>query len=153
MTQDPNSSKIVDQWGVVALPKGSGANAAFSAPINAGFGVGVSTGAPNKPLAYAFLEFAARPDIAARYNTVVGGIDPVRQSTLDDPNYVSFVGQEVVDAIRNAHGHAVPWPTDANWFQLQESLTDNLSLALIGEKTPQQALDDTQTDWVGMVGN
>ncbi len=147
MTDDPASSKIVNQWGVVALPMGSGSGARVVAPINAGFGIGISAGSKNKELAYAFLEYAVRPEIAARYNTVIGGIDPVRKSTLADPAFVNFVGQEVVDAITAAHANAVAWPTSAIWFTLQEPLTDNLSLALTGDKTPQQALDDTQAAW------
>ncbi len=99
-----------------------------------------------------FLNFVARPDVAARYNTVVGGIDPVRYSTLEDPAYIEFAGTEIVDAIKAAHANAITWPTNAEWFELQESLTDNLSLALIGEKTPQQALDDTQAAWLQVLG-
>jgi multiple sugar transport system substrate-binding protein len=147
MTNDPASSTIVGQWGVVPLPTGPAPSGRVIAPINAGFAIGVSTGSQNKPLAYEFLKFASRPDVAARYNTVVGGIDPVRKSTLDNPAFVNFVGQEVADAIRAAHANAVPWPTDAKWFSLQEPLNDNLSLALTGQKTPQQALDDTQKAW------
>lgn len=152
MTDDPASSKIVGQWGVVPLPKGPGDKGKTVASVNAGFGVGVSTGSQNKELAYAFLAFVANPDIAARYNTVVGGIDPVRKSTLDDPKFVEFVGTEVADAIAKAHANAVVWPTDAKWFKLQEPLTDNLSLALTGEKTPQKALDDTQKTWEEILG-
>jgi len=147
MTDDPASSKIVGQWGVVPLPKGPGAKGKTVASVNAGFGVGVSAGSKNKDLAYAFLDFAADPKITARYNTVVGGIDPVRKSTLDDPKFIEFVGPEVAEAITKAHANAVVWPTDAKWFKLQEPLTDNLSLALTGEKTPQKALDDTQKVW------
>lgn len=147
MTDDPASSKIVGEWGVVPLPKGPGEKGKHTATINAGFGMGVSTGSKNKDLAYEFLMFAARPDIAARYNTVVGGIDPVRKSTLEDPKYVEFVGDEVAAAVREAHSFAVAWPTDALWSKLQEPLNNNLSLALTGEKTPQEALDDTQAAW------
>ncbi len=147
MTDDPASSKIVGQWGVVALPKSSGDKGRVVAPINAGFGIGVSAGSQNKALAYKFLEYVTRPEIAARYNSVIGGIDPVRKSTLNDPAFVTFIGQEVVDAIEAAHANAVAWPTSSIWFKLQEPLTDNLSLALTGDKTPQQALDDTQVAW------
>jgi ABC-type glycerol-3-phosphate transport system substrate-binding protein len=41
----------------------------------------------------------------------------------------------------------MPWPTSAEWAELQEVLNENLSLALTGAKTPQEALDDTQADW------
>jgi len=131
----------------VALPKSSGEKGRVVAPINAGFGIGISTGSTNKELAYKFLEFVTRPEIAARYNTVVGGIDPVRKSTLKDPAFITFVGKDVADAIEAAHANAVAWPTSSIWFKLQEPLTDNLSLALTGDKTPQQALDDTQASW------
>lgn len=152
MTDDPDTSAIVGQWGVGPLPMGSGENAQIVASVNAGFSVGVSTLAPNPDVAMEFLMFIARPDIAARYNTVVGGIDPVRYSTLEDPAFIEFAGEEMVDTIRTAHQNAVTWPTDALWFELQEPLTDNLSLALIGTKTPQQALDDTQQAWLSILG-
>ncbi|NMB62294.1 MAG: sugar ABC transporter substrate-binding protein [Chloroflexi bacterium] len=152
MTDDPESSSIVGKWGVGHLPIGSGDNAKVVASVNAGFAVGVSAVAPHPDAAMEFLNFIARPDIAARYNTVVGGIDPVRYSTLEDPAYIEFAGQEIVDAIKAAHANAITWSTSAQWFELQEPLTDNLSLALIGDKTPQQALDDTQAAWLQILG-
>ncbi len=152
MTNDPNSSEIVDQWGVVPLPKGPPPKGRVVASVNAGFALGVSTGSKNKDLAFAFLYFAARPDITERYNTVVGGIDPVRKSTLDDTKFIDFVSKEVADAITLANANAVTWPTSALWFKLQEPLNDNLSLALTGDKTPQQALDDTQKAWKKIIG-
>lgn len=148
MTDAPDTSVIAGKWGAVALPTGSGPKATVVAPVNAGFGIGISTGSQKPELAQAFLEFVARPDIAKRYNTVVGGIDPVRKSTLNDPDFQAFYGPEIVSAIVAGHaGQLAPWPTSALWFKLQESLTDNLSLALTGEKTAQQALDDTQATW------
>lgn len=152
MTDDPASSKIVGEWGVVPLPKGPGEKGRVVASVNAGFGVGVSAGSQKKDLAYAFLSFIASPEVAARYNTVVGGIDPVRKSTLENPKFIEFVGSEVAEAIKVSHANAVVWPTDAKWFTLQEPLTDNLSLALTGDKTPQQALDDTQKAWEEILG-
>jgi multiple sugar transport system substrate-binding protein len=113
--------------------------------------MGVSTGSQNKACAYEFLSFVARPDIALKYNMVVGGIDPVRKSTLDNPDYQKFIDPQIAAAIKAAHAHAVFWPTSAIWSQMQEPLTDNLSLALTGDKTPQQALDDTQLAWLQLL--
>jgi len=152
MTDDPESSAIVGKWGVGPLPKGTGPSAQVVASVNAGFGMGISTMAPNPEAAVAFLEFMADPEIAAKYNTVVGGIDPVRYSTLEDPAFIEFAGEDIVEAIKTAHANAITWPTDALWFELQESLTDNLSLALIGSKSPQEALDDTQQVWLEILG-
>jgi len=151
ISSDPKASTIVGQYGVVALPKGPGPKGKVTAPINAGFGIGVSSHAPNADVAMAFFEYVARPDVALRYNTVIGGIDPVRVSTLNNAAYIKFSGMELVNAIKAAHAHPVPWPTSALWFKLQEPLTDNLSLALTGDKTPQQALDDTQKSWLDIM--
>lgn len=152
MTDDPASSKIGGQYGVIPLPVGPEPAGKVVASVNAGFAMGVSSGSKNKDLAYAFLKYVADPETAKRYNTVVGGIDPVRKSTLKDAKFIEFVGEEVADAIEKAHANTVVWPTDALWFKLQEPLNDNLSLALTGEKTPKQALDDTQKAWEGILG-
>lgn len=152
MTDNPEQSTITGEWGVAPMPQGTGPGAQTVAPINAGFGVGVSTSAQNPEVADAFLEFVVRPDIVVRANTIVGGLDPTRVSTLDDPDYRAHVSDSVADAIKAAHANAVAWPTNAQWPELQEILNENLSLALIGEKTPQQALDDTQADWEAILG-
>jgi ABC-type glycerol-3-phosphate transport system substrate-binding protein len=152
MTNDPTASKIVGQWGISPMPKGPGAKGKVTASLNAGWAIGLSQGSKDKELAYAFLEYAARPDIQLRYNTVVGGIDPVRKSTLNDPAYIKFVSPQVADAIKGAHATgAMAWPNTELWFKLQEPLTDNLSLALTGDKNPKQALDDTQAAWLKII--
>lgn len=152
MTDNPEQSKIIGEWGVVPLPQGTGPKARTVAVNNAGFGLGLSTMAQDPDLALEFLKFNARPDINVRANTIVGGLDPTRWSTLDDPTYRAHVGDELADAIKAAHENAMPWPTDAKWAELQEVLNENLSLALTGDKTPQEALDDTQAEWESILG-
>lgn len=147
MSDSPEESSIVGQWGAVLIPKGPGVKGQVISPANAGFGIGVSTLTAQDDLAMAFIEYAARPDICLEYNTIVGGIDPVRWSTLDNQKYIDFVSPELVKTIKAAHEHAIFWPKSAEWFDLQEPLTDNLSLVLSGDKSPKQALDDTQKAW------
>jgi multiple sugar transport system substrate-binding protein len=147
MTDNPEQSTIIGEWGAVPMPKGTGPKATHCAPLNAGFGLGVSPMAQDAELALEFLKFISRPDINIRANTIVGGLDPTRWSTLDDEAYRAHVTPELADAIKAAHASAVPWPTDALWAELQDVLNENLSLALTGEKTAQEALDDTQADW------
>jgi multiple sugar transport system substrate-binding protein len=151
ISSDPKSSTIIGQYGVVALPKGPGAKGKMVAPMNAGFAIGVSAKSQHDEQAMAFMEYAARPDIQLKYNCVIGGIDPVRKSTLYAPEFIKFSGMELVNAVRDAHKGAVAWPTSALWFKMQEPLTDNLSLALTGAKTPKQALDDTQKAWLDIM--
>lgn len=151
MTDNPEQSTIIGEWGVVPLPMGDGANAQIAAPNNAGFAVGISTAAQDPELAYEFLKFIGRPDINVRANTLVGGLDPTRWSTLDNAEYRAHVGDELADAVKAAHENAMPWPTEAKWAELQEILNENLSLTLTGAKTPQEALDDTQADWEALL--
>jgi len=148
ISSDPKSSTIIGQYDCAPLPKGPGAKGQVVAPLNAGFGMAVSAKSHHKKIAMKYLSFMARPDITVRYNTVIGGIDPVRWSTVNAPEYLKFSGPHLVDAIKEAHKHNVEWPTSALWFKMQEPLADNLSLALSGEKTPKQALDDTQKAWL-----
>lgn len=152
ISSDPKSSTIIGQYDCVALPKGPGPKGRVISPLNAGFGIAVSAKSQHKEIAMALLEFMARPDIATRYNTVIGGIDPVRWSTVNSPEYLKFSGKNLVNAIKEAHKHNIQWPTSALWFKMQEPLTDNLSLALTGGKTPKQALDDTQNAWLDIMG-
>ncbi|MBC7224690.1 MAG: extracellular solute-binding protein, partial [Anaerolineae bacterium] len=43
MTDNPEQSKIIGEWDVVPMPMGTGPKAKVAAPLNAGFGMGVST--------------------------------------------------------------------------------------------------------------
>jgi len=153
MTDNPEQSKIIGEWDVVPMPKGTGPKAKVAAPLNAGFGLGVSTLAQDKELALEFIRFVARPDINVRVNTIVGGLDPTRLSTYDAPEYRKHVTDKLADAAKEAVlSRPVPWPTDAKWAELQDVLNENLSLALTGAKTPKQALDDTQAEWEKILG-
>lgn len=152
MTDNPEQSTIIGEWGAVPMPMGTGPKATHCAPLNAGFALGVSTMAQDPELALEFLKFISRPDINIRANTIVGGLDPTRWSTLDNEAYREHVTPALADTIKAAHASSVPWPTDALWAELQEVLNENLSLALTGEKTPQEALDDTQAAWEEILG-
>ena len=83
-----------------------------------------------------------------RANTIVGGLDPTRLSTYDSPVYRKHVTDQLADAAKTAIlTRGAPWPSDAKWAELQDVLTENLSVALTGAKSPKQALDDTQVKW------
>jgi multiple sugar transport system substrate-binding protein len=152
MSDNPEQSKIMGKWGAVPMPKGEGPNAASRPALNAGFALGISTLAQNKPLAYEFLKFVGRPDINVRVNTIVGGLDPTRKSTFDAEAYRKHVTPELADAAKAALSGAFAWPTNAKWPELQDILTENVAEALAGTKTPKQALDDTQAKWLEILG-
>lgn len=146
MSDNPEMSGIIGEWAAVPMLTAE-ADMASAPALNAGFSVGISTLADDVELAEAFLEFIARPDINVEVNTLVGGLDPTRISTYDNEAYREHVTPELADTAKAALTSATAWPTDPSWPELQEVLNDNLAAALIGDKSAQQALDDTQADW------
>jgi len=147
MTDNPEQSKIMGEWSVAPMPV-QGEKGKVSAPMNAGWGVGLSSLAKNKECALEFMSYIMRPETTLELNKVVGGLDPMRYSTFDDPAFQEHVTKTLADAAKYAvTNNAVPWPRDAKWWDMQEVLNENLSLALNGDITPQQALDDTQAAW------
>jgi multiple sugar transport system substrate-binding protein len=152
MSDNPEQSEIIGEWAAVPMPMGDGPKAHVAPALNAGFSLGVSTLADDKELAFEFLKFVARPDINVKVNTIVGGLDPTRISTFDDPAYRDHVTPELADVAKTALTSATAWPTNPKWPEMQEILNENLGVALIGEKTPQQALDDTQAAWIEILG-
>ena len=147
MTDNPDQSQIIGEWGVAPMPI-QGEKGKVSAPMNAGWGVGMSTLTDDEELSKAFLAFIMRPETSTRVNQIVGGLDPMRWSTFEDPTFRAHVTDALADAAKDAvASNAVPWPTDAKWWDMQEPLNENLALALNGDKTAQEALDDTQATW------
>jgi multiple sugar transport system substrate-binding protein len=145
---DTKESTIANQWGVLPLPKGPAPKGKVTAPLNAGWSLGVSSKARNPELAMEFLKFCLRPDIILKICTIQGGLDPVRWSTYEKPELTNCVTKELATAACSAiKSTAVPWPTSALWSELQTILNDNLYLAVTHVKTPRQALDDIQNKW------
>jgi multiple sugar transport system substrate-binding protein len=152
MTDNPEQSKIKGEWGVAPMPI-QGTKGKVSAPMNAGWGVGLSTLAKNKECALDFMGYIMRPETNLAINKVVGGLDPMRFSTFEDPTFRAHVTDALADAAEAAvTNNAVPWPHDAKWWDMQEVLNENLALALNGDLTAQKALDDTQAAWVEILG-
>jgi multiple sugar transport system substrate-binding protein len=147
MTDNPEQSTIIGEWGVAPMPI-QGEKGVVAAPMNAGWGVGMSTMTKDQEVSEAFMAFIMRPETNIRVNKIVGGLDPMRVSTFADPTFREHVTDALADAALAAElSNAVAWPHDALWWDMQEVLNENLALALNGDLTAQQALDDTQAAW------
>jgi len=149
MSDNPAQSKIIGEWGVAPLPKGPAPKGRTAAPMNAGWGLGLSPLAKDKDVALAFLEFVMRPDTNVRLNTVVGGIDPIRKSTFDNPTFIKWVTPKEAEAAKAAdNGALVAWPNMKQWPEMADVLNEALAKVLTGEKQPKAALDETQAAWI-----
>jgi multiple sugar transport system substrate-binding protein len=148
MSDNPDQSTIPHQWGVVPLPKGPAPKGRVTAPLNAGWSLGVSSAAQNEEIALAFLRFCLQPEIHLRI-CIAGGLDPVRYSTYREAAYRQYASEELACAAQDAILSApVSWPTVACWPSLQISLHEKLVQALHHVTGPRQALEDAQNAWI-----
>jgi multiple sugar transport system substrate-binding protein len=144
--QDPKGSQIVDKWGATRVPVG-GSNRQPRLALNAGFAFGVSTGSQKKELAWELIKFATTPAYQKELLLLTGsGIDASRKSTLYDNDYKAFAPL-VQASVAGAIEEALPWPTTPVAPTLQQTLSDELALALAGSKTPEQAVTDAHAAW------
>ncbi|HEY8446033.1 MAG TPA: sugar ABC transporter substrate-binding protein [Thermomicrobiales bacterium] len=149
--QDPEGSKVVDKWDVVQMPVG-GSNTTHVAPLNAGFGFAVSTGSKNKELARAFIKFATSKSFHLKMLLTTGsGIDPMRLSGLNSPQYTEFA-PKVQAAASAALSGVLPWPTIPQSPDLMTKLADELALALQGSQDAEATMRNVQEAWVQILG-
>lgn len=146
MAEDPSQSLIKGDWGVTQIPKGNTRYSRHSPALNAGFFIGLSSKAPNKNAALDFLLFVSRPDVTLQLNLINGGIDPTRRSVLSSPAFVEFA-PAISKAEKGSLQRATPWPTGPDAPRLMQTLSSNLAAALSGDKSSEQALNDTQRTW------
>jgi multiple sugar transport system substrate-binding protein len=148
---DPAQSKIVGKWDVVQNPVG-GSNTAHIAPLDAGFAFGVSSGSKNKEIAWEFIKWSTGRYYNERLITQSDtGIDPTRLTTLNAESYIQFA-PKVQQAASATLSGAFAWPTIPESPDLMTVLSDNLALALQGDKTAAEAIAETQDAWKQILG-
>jgi putative chitobiose transport system substrate-binding protein len=99
---------------------------------------------PNAALALAV--FVTNPQVQAAFSKEVGIFpsnllsyeDPFF-TTVEDGNPISTIRPLAYDYVLNAENRRPSFPNDA---EVQQAIVDAQNAALLGEKTPQQALDD-----------
>jgi ABC-type glycerol-3-phosphate transport system substrate-binding protein len=97
----------------------------------------------NRDWSLEFIRMACSHDWMRR--SMVRGNAPPRGSVLRDPEMVALIGWPPVAAAAIETGF--PTPAQPVFSTLQLSLRTGLSEAILGQKTPQQALDDVAKDW------
>ena len=137
---DPESSKVAGDVGVVAPPKGSsGARTGWSGH----HGFSVTENCANKEAAASLVWFLTNED-SQKLESGAGPL-PTRDAVWtwvidqakDDP-----YRKEVLEAFQEAANGAYPVPQSASWIEISNAVYPELQAAILGDKTSQQALDD-----------
>lgn len=84
-----------------------------------------------------FIDFFYQDEWKAQFDELIG-FPPVTKSAAKLPQFQS----DLYQALNDAAGGAKPWPLMNGFAETTDIIWDAVSFALLGEKTPQQALDD-----------
>lgn len=141
LINDPKLSRTGGKWVWSTVP-GRVAKAQGRTWVD-GHSLGIPKYTKNKDWSLAFIQLACSKDWMRR--SMVRGNAPPRGSVLRDPEIVALIGWPPTAAAAIETGF--PTPAQPVWSTLQLSLRTGLSQAILGQKTPKQALDDVAVDW------
>lgn len=135
LAQDKSQSKIVDKVGVAPLPAGD----AGSAAALGGWMAGINKNTKHPQEAWEFLKFMTGKD-GEKISAIAGGNAPTYLPLYDDPDVQKasplFANKDFVNGI----SAAVPRPTSPVYPKISDIIQIEVSKAIAGQETAQQAV-------------
>jgi len=132
---DPAKSKVVGNVRVMPHPS----EAKASAPMLGIWHVAVPAASKNKDAAYQFLFFLTSKE-TQKLMAMKAGLPPSRASVYDDAELLKL--RPWYPAVRSALLAGKARPRTQVWSEIENILGGSLQEALIGDKTPEQALGE-----------
>ncbi|WP_299556061.1 extracellular solute-binding protein [uncultured Tateyamaria sp.] len=134
---DPTSSKVAGNVGLIVQPKGSVAHTGWSGH----HGFSVTNKCPSPDAAVSLVRFLTGEESQLAESS--GGSLPTR-SAVWDANIASAEGfrAEALAVFAEGATHAFPVPPIAEWAESTNLVFPELQAAIVGDKTIKQALDD-----------
>lgn len=137
--KDPKSSKVANDVRIGLVP-GVKETGVVSSSTTGGSGFGIAAKSTNKDVAWDFMKLMIVDDQAQRRWLRDGNQIPTKKAIYDDPQVIKDYPQfsQMRQQMEYGFGRpTVPWYGD--WTKI---LQLEINRAVIGEKTPKQALDD-----------
>jgi multiple sugar transport system substrate-binding protein len=141
LINDPKLSKTGGKWAWDTVP-GQTAKSQSRTWVDGHF-LAVPKYTRNRDWALQFIQMACNKDFMRR--SMIRGNAPPRGSVLRDPEMIERIAWPPVAAAAIETGF--PSPAQPVFNTLDLSLRTGLSQALLGQKTPKQALDSVAEDW------
>ena len=136
---DPKLSKVAGRIDVApAIPLG----ASNGVSMSNGWGFGLSKASKASEAGLRFIRFAASPAVQLAIARDLGN-SPTVAAVFRDPAYLA--GHPYAPNVLSALDGARPQPNRPGWASVADELGRNLSMALTGQVTPEQALDAART--------
>lgn len=137
---DTSKSRVAGKAEITAVP---GTAPGKSASLNGAWGWAIPKSSPNPDAAWTFLKWVESKDIAKK-RALLGGA-PTRNDVFDDPDVIAKIPYmpELKKLLTESHN----FPTFTYTPQFVEVLGRELSLAVAGEKTSEEALKQAAAEF------
>jgi multiple sugar transport system substrate-binding protein len=132
---DPKISTIVGQAAVSAPPKGS---TGLNPGVNGSMALSIPTGSKHQGAAWKFIQYITSQKVQDKY--VTSSMTNWKSSYTDAK--ITASNPEVFAAAGKAYDSMISRPAVASYNSVSQILQVELQNALLGKKTPQQAMDD-----------
>ena len=176
--QYAQGSKIVDKIGYAIMPgvKQPNGTVLHRSCMIAGKYLSVTSDSRNPEAAYLFAQWLSSPAVHARIamwstSTSLGAINSIRRREFDNTAMWHQEFDTTADPYNVRGGNTTPWPgavdflkaSEANlrvgmpdiivpgWSEFQETIDTELTNAITGIKTPENALNDCHDNWVKLI--
>jgi len=132
---DPNESKVVGKVKITKHP----AETKKSSPMIGIWHVAIPAASKNKDAAFDFLTFLTSKE-TQKLMVLKAGLPPSRASVFEDKDVLGKYPW--YPAIRDALENGVARPRTLYWAEIENTMGALVQEALIGQKTPEQALNE-----------
>jgi multiple sugar transport system substrate-binding protein len=143
--EDPSQSRVVGKISYSAIPSGTHAGASEIGHWT----MGIMSSSGNKQEAFDFMIWATSPEQIKISAT--RGNPPVRFSVFTDPELTSQEQFRHFPTLMNAINFSKPRPRHPKWPEIENAFGIELSKAVAGTITPEQALSNAKAAVEGIV--
>ncbi|MBX0322144.1 extracellular solute-binding protein [Halomicroarcula sp. F13] len=137
LTNDESSVKDTVQIAKVPKPEGGELN-----PNAFNWQISTSTNASNSEQAFLFMLWATSPPTDLWINTESSGVFSVRESTWENDDYISKVGEDYASVSLESLKVASPDPFDRKYPEWGQRYSEELQRAIAGQKEAAKAMRD-----------
>ena len=132
---DPNESKVVGKVKIMKHPS----EVKKSSPMNGIWHIAIPSSSKNKQAAFDFLTFVTSRE-TQKLMVLKAGLPPSRKSVFEDKEVLEKYPwyPAIMDALENS----VARPRTLYWAEIENMMGGLVQEALIGAKTPEQALNE-----------
>ena len=144
MANDPAESQIAGDVEVFRSPAGPEGQPG----VNGSMGLALAAGSKNQDAGWTFIEYLTSKSVQEKY--ALSSL-PVWESSYDNPKVIE-TNPAVVPVAKQQLGDLILRPQVESYNAVSQALQAELQSALLGDKDPQQALDDAASKASSLLG-